>query len=164
MKRGTAIATPKAVPKAASVGPKRFPLPLILIALVGFGFALYRFGPHVFDATNIGWFKGDSTWHFLVWHAFRREAWGLPPGQVAGFMAPLGTSIGSADALPLLAFPLKLFAPLLPPNFQYLGPWLFLCYVLQGVFGYLLARTFCPIVRTAGSRCSSDFSFCSVRS
>lgn len=124
-------------------------LPLVFIALAGFGFAFYRFGPHVLDPSNITWFQGDSTWHFLVWHFFRREAWGFPPGQVEGFMAPLGTSIGSADALPLLAFPLKVFNTVLPPDFQYLGPWLFICYVLQGVFGYLLARTFCRSRRLA---------------
>lgn len=123
--------------------PRKLYLPLVVIALVGFGFALYRFGRHVLNPGNITWFQGDSTWHFLVWHFFRHEAWGLPPGRVEGFMAPLGTSIGSADALPLLAFPLKLFSDALPPDFQYLGPWLFICYVLQGIFGYLLARTCC---------------------
>ncbi len=97
----------------------------------------------VLDPSNISWFRGDSVGHFLAWHFFRREPWGVPPGQIDGLLAPLGTSIGSADALPLLGFPLKLFHAVLPSDFQYLGLWLFICYALQGVFGYLLARTFC---------------------
>lgn len=135
----------KTVRPLTSAAPRWFSLPLLFIALSGAGFALYRFGLHVVDPTNVSWFPplGDSTWHFLVWHFFRREPWGLPPGQVEGFMAPMGTSIGSADALPLLAFPLKLLSGVLPPNVQYLGPWLLISYTLQGVFGYLLARTFC---------------------
>lgn len=118
-------------------------LPLVLAALSGIGFAFYRFGLHVLDPSNIGWLRGDSTWHFLVWHVFRREPLGFPPGEVSNYLAPLGTSLGSADALPLLAFFLKPFSPLLGTNFQYLGPWLFLSYTLQGVFGYLLAQVFC---------------------
>ena len=118
-------------------------LPVILTALLGFGFAFYRFGLHVLDPTNIAWLRGDSTWHFLVWHFFRREPFTFPPGEVSGYLAPLGTSLGSADALPLLAFLLKPFSPLLGTDFQYLGLWLFVSYTLQGVFGYLLAGTFC---------------------
>ena len=118
-------------------------LPLVLAALSGLGFAFYRFGLHVLDPGNIAWLRGDSTWHFLVWHVFRREPYGFPPGEVRGYLAPLGTSLGSADALPLLAFLLKPLSPLLGTNFQYLGLWIFLSYTLQGVFGYLLARVFC---------------------
>ena len=126
-----------------AVKPVTAYLPLVSIVLVGFAFALYRFGLHVLDPSNISWFQGDSVGHFLAWHFFRRELWGFPPGQIDGLLAPLGTSVGSTDALPLLAFPLKLFNAVLPSDFQYLGPWLFICYVLQGMFGYLLARTFC---------------------
>lgn len=133
----------RTVEAATAAGPRRSYLPLVLIVLVGFGFALYRFGLHVLDPANVSWFQGDSVGHFLVWHFFRHEPWGFPPGQVERFLAPLGTSIGSGDALPLLAFPLKLFNAVLPPDFQYLGLWLFICYILQGAFGYLLARTFC---------------------
>lgn len=116
-------------------------LPLLISALLGLGLAWLRLGPDILDPRNISWFRGDSVWHFLVWNFFRFEAWHLQPGRVANMMTPLGTSIGSGDAVPLLAFPLKLLSPLLPGHFQYLGPWLFANYVLQAVFGYLLATT-----------------------
>ena len=129
--------------ESPSESPRHLALPLIFAALIGFTFAFFRFGPHVLNPTNIGWLRGDSTWHFLVWHFFRREPYGFPPGEVSGYLAPLGTSLGSADALPLLAFFLKPFSPLLGSNFQYLGPWLFVSYTLQAIFGYLLAAVFC---------------------
>ncbi len=118
-------------------------LPLLLSGAAGFALAWWRFGPGVLSPQSITWFRGDSSWHFLSWTFFRGEPWGLPPGRIERFLAPLGTSIGASDALPLLAFPFKLLSPLLPTDFQYLGLWLFLCYVLQGIFGYLLIQTVC---------------------
>ncbi len=131
---------PKSPVKPAA--PRRTYLPLVLTSLLGAAFAFYRFGLHVLNPLNISWFRGDSVGYFLAWHFFRREPWGVPPGRIDGLLAPLGTSIGSADALPLFAFPFKLFSAALPPNFQYLGLWLFAGYALQAVFGYLLMRTF----------------------
>lgn len=106
--------------------------------------AWWRFGIGVISPENISWFRGDSTSHFLAWSFFRDEPWHVPPGRIERLLAPLGTSIGGSDALPLLAFPFKLLNTFLPANFQYLGLWLLINYILQAVFGYLLARTFCP--------------------
>jgi len=117
--------------------------PLLLSGVAGGALAFWRFGPVVFSPENISWFRGDSTWHFLNWNFFRNEPWHFPPGRIEHLLAPLGTSIGGGDALPLLAFPLKLLNAFLPTDFQYLGFWLFTNYTLQGVFGYLLVRTFC---------------------
>lgn len=119
-------------------------VPLFLAGALGGALALLRFGIAVISPENISWFRGDSVSHFLAWNFFRDEPWHLPPGRIESLLAPLGTSIGGSDALPLLAFPFKLLNAFLPANFQYLGLWLLLNYTLQGVFGYLLARTFCP--------------------
>ena len=118
--------------------------PLILAGILGGALAFWRFGPKIFAPGSISWFRGDSTWHFLTWDFFRNEPWHFPPGRIEGFLAPLGTSIGGGDALPLLAFPFKLLSPVLPEHFQYLGLWLLVNYIFQGVFGYLLVRTFSP--------------------
>ncbi len=117
-------------------------LPILFIIFSSIGLAWVRLGPEVMSPTNIGWLRGDTVWHFLVWAFFRVEAWQPLPGRIETFLAPLGTSIGSGDALPLLAFPLKALSSVLPQTFQYFGPYLLGNYLLQGLCGYLLTRVF----------------------
>ncbi len=122
----------------------RVSLPLVLAGIAGGAFAGWRFGWGVLNPVRTDWFRGDSAWHFLTWQFFRHEPLHVPLGRIESFLYPLGTSIGGGDALPLLAFAFKALNPWLPTDFQYLGLWLFVSYVLQGVFGYLLVRVFCP--------------------
>ena len=56
----------------------------------------------------------------------------LAPGCGVGYYAPLGTSIGLTDSIPLAAYALKPFGQWLPADFQYLGLWLLMCFALQG--------------------------------
>jgi hypothetical protein len=86
----------------------------------------------------------DWRIHFLGWHFFRNEPWHWPPGRIEGYFAPAGTAVGFTDSIPLVAFLLKPFSPLLPGTFQYLGAWLLVCFILQGVFGVLIARLWTP--------------------
>lgn len=78
--------------------------------------------------------------HQLGWMAFRQAPWGWPPGASPELGIELSNSIALVDGLPLFAFPFKLATGLLPPVFQYWGLWLLLCFMLQSVFGYLLAQ------------------------
>jgi len=48
--------------------------------------------------------------------------------------------VGFTDSIPLIALLLKPLSSVLPSQFQYLGPWLLLCFTLQGVFGVLISR------------------------
>jgi hypothetical protein len=82
----------------------------------------------------------DWRIHFLGWHFFRNESWHWPPGRIEGYFAPAGTAVGFTDSIPLVAFLLKPLSPLLPGTLQYLGAWLLVCFILQGVFGVLIAR------------------------
>ncbi len=114
--------------------------PLAAAALGGALF-LVVFGVPLLDPGNIGWLmRHDSQTYYLAFEHFRREAWHWPPGVIEHVGYPVGTSIGNTDAIPLVAMPLKLVAAWLPTPFQFLGTWLFACWVLQGVFGALLAR------------------------
>ena len=100
-----------------------------------FGAALFTWiaGARILDPTEIEWLmKGDWVPHYFGWHFFRVEPWHWPPGVVAGYYAPLGTSIGLTDSIPLAAYLLKPLGPWLPADFQYLGLWLLLCFTLQG--------------------------------
>jgi len=109
--------------------------------LVGAVFFLATLGPAIVRPTNLGWLmRHDTQTYLLAWHHFRREPWQWPPGKVVGVGYPVGTSVGNSDAIPLVALPLKPFHAWLPDPGQYLGAWLLACFVLQGVFGALLAR------------------------
>ena len=91
--------------------------------------------------TNIGWLDfADRAMHTLGWMFFRQAPWGMPPGISPHLGLELSNSIGLVDGLPLFALPLKLFAPWLPMPFQYWGAWLLVCFVLQALFAYTIAR------------------------
>jgi hypothetical protein len=111
-------------------------------ALVGAAFFLWIAGPRALDPGEIGWLmRFDWPIHFFGWHFFRAEPWHWPPGLIERYYAPLGTSIGFTDAIPLAAFLLKPVQGLLPATLQYIGWWLFLCFTLQGAFGaWLIAQ------------------------
>lgn len=110
--------------------------------LIGGLFFLWIAGLRIIAPTSYAWvMQSDWRIHFLGWHFFRSEPWLWPPGRIAGYYhAPDGTAIGFTDSVPLMAFLFKPFSTLLPDVFQYLGLWLLACYVLQGMFGVLLAR------------------------
>ena len=91
--------------------------------------------------TNIEWLNvGDRAMHTLGWMFFRAAPWGNPPGLSPNLGVELSNSIALVDGLPLFALPLKLVAGWLPQPFQYWGDWLLLCFVLQAVFAYAIAR------------------------
>lgn len=106
---------------------------------------LYRFGYSCLDPSNIAWLsKGDWAKSYLGWLFFRNEPWTFPLGNIASLCAPVGTTVGFTDSNPLVALSLKLFAEALPQDFQYIGLWLLLCYLLQAFFGYLLMSRITP--------------------
>jgi len=115
---------------------------LSLGAALGALFFIFTLGVQILIPTEIGWLMRSHDWqtHFLGWHIFRNEPWHWPLGQLDGFWYPVGTSIGYTDSIPLLAFIFKPWHSLLPADFQYLGLWLFTCFILQGIFAALLMR------------------------
>ena len=116
-------------------------------ALVGAGFFLWIAGTRALDPGEIGWLmRYDWPIHFFGWHFFRGERWQWPPGLIQSYYAPLGTSIGFTDSIPLVAFLLKPFSAWLPATFQYIGPWLLACFALQGTFGAWLVSQWTPRV------------------
>ena len=105
-------------------------------AAFGAVFFAWIAGARILDPTEIDWLmKGDWVPHHFGWHFFRIEPWHWPPGSIHSYYAPLGTSIGLTDSIPLAAYALKPFGRWLPAEFQYLGPWLLLSFTLQGALG-----------------------------
>ncbi len=113
-------------------------------ALTGAAFIAWMAGA-LLDPTGIEWLmKGDWVEHYFGWFYFRSEPWQWPPGTIRGYYAPLGTSIGLTDAIPLAAYLFKPFAAWLPQPFQYIGLWWLLCFTLQGAFGAQLTARATP--------------------
>lgn len=124
----------------------------VLLGLLAF---LLWNGGHAFSPTRIGWVMGglDTPQHYFGWQFFRNAPWWQwPVGYNPDYSSDAPGTIVLTDSIPLLAFTFKLFNRLLPPDFQYLGIWLFLCFELQAWFGYkLLGRlTADPVLRLLG--------------
>lgn len=114
-------------------------------AALGAVFFIWIAGTRALDPGEIGWLmRYDWTVHFFGWHFFRSEPWHWPPGLIERYYAPLGTSIGFTDSVPLVAMALKPIAAWLPATFQYIGAWLLLCFALQGAFGAWLIAQWTP--------------------
>ncbi len=85
--------------------------------------------------------RGDWMSNLFGWQFFRQSEWGWPLGRVDALLHPVGTTIGYADSIPLLALPLRLVSGVLPEDFQYFGLWLLACFALSGYFGARIAQT-----------------------
>jgi hypothetical protein len=104
-----------------------------------------KYGLQVLLPTNVSWLMtimDDWGQHYLGWLFYQNEPWHFPLGQVDNMFYPLGTNVGFTDSIPLLCIFFKLFAPLLPANFQFLGIWLFICHLLAAYYTILLFRLF----------------------
>lgn len=105
-------------------------------AAIGFVWFLRIGGGGTLDPTHITWIlDGDWRQHWLGWLFFRREPWTFPLGTIHSLPYPIGTSIGFVDGNPLVSLLLKPFSHVLPAEMQFIGPWLALCFVLQGYVG-----------------------------
>lgn len=104
------------------------------------------FGGKILQPTNVGWlmYQNDPATHFLGWHFFRNEPWHLPLGLDWAYGMEMGSSIVYTDSIPLLALIFKPFSDYLPTLFQYTGLWIFICFALQGTFGWLLIEKITP--------------------
>jgi hypothetical protein len=128
----------------------------LLGGILGVAWFIFVLGPSVLKPTYLGWLmQGDGAQHVLGWLFFRHEKWSLPLGAVPSFPYPVGTTVGYTDSIPWLALLAKIFSPLLPEDFQYVGAWLGLCFFLQGWFGVKIAREFSanPLVQLLGGAC-----------
>ena len=117
-----------------------------LAALFGLALALWMFPlGFVLPAAGQGWrIAGDTAQHITAQRWFLSEPWSWPPLMI-GSLGSEGTNLPFADGIPLIALPLKLIAPWLPPGFHGVGLWHFFSWILQPV-----AAVWC--LRGAGER------------
>ncbi|MFL5353609.1 DUF6311 domain-containing protein [Archangium sp.] len=111
----------------------------VLCALAGLGWGVYLVGPTPLLPGSLDWMlQEDWAAPLLGWLYSRTSPWSLPLGDARGFVHPLGSSLAFTDATPWWGSLFKLLSPLLPAAFQIHGPWLALCFTLQGLFGALV--------------------------
>ena len=110
--------------------------------LFGLGWYLWLGGLRTLNPANLDWLMtGDWRQHLLGWLFFRREPWTFPLGTLTTVPYPVGSTIAYTDSNPLISILLKPFSGLLPVDFQFIGPWLAFCFIMQGYFGAALAST-----------------------
>jgi len=76
---------------------------------------------------------GDAAQHAIAQRYFIADAWRWPLLLARNMNVPDGVNIAFADGIPLLAIPLKIAAPLLPPGFHGIGLWYAIATVAQPV-------------------------------
>jgi hypothetical protein len=120
--------------------PRAWVMPLFGALAGGLGSAAWL-GPLMVDPTRVEWLmRGDYALHFFGWHMYRTGPWTWPVGATPLLLWPIGSSVGLTDSIPAASMLLKPFDAVLPPFFQFIGPWLVLSFALQGFFGVLLLR------------------------
>ncbi|MEQ1769691.1 MAG: DUF6311 domain-containing protein [Devosia sp.] len=129
------------MPEAQTADARSDLMGTLAALLVGGAAFLVCVGWHTLLPTNIAWLDtGDRAMHQLGWMFFRHSPWGMPPGISPNLGVELANSIGLVDGLSLFAFPFKLIEAWLPEPFQYWGYWLLLCFVMQALLAYRIAR------------------------
>ena len=119
--------------------------PALLAAAGGLAFIVLHVGWSFLDPTRVGWtLHRDWAAGQLGWSFFRSAPWGFPLGANPAYPYGIGSTVGFADGLPLLAVVLKPLAGLLPVDFQYQGPWIALCFAAQGFAGAKLTALTTP--------------------
>lgn len=76
-----------------------------------------------------------ASLRYFVW-----DAWRWPVTLAHGLGDGPGTPIALTDSIPLYGLILRLFRPLITPQFNFIGVWLATCYVLQSLSGALALR------------------------
>ncbi len=127
-----------------SITPKRKGA-FICGATVGAVVFFLIYGFSVIVPVNVSWLHhsvdleglADLTQHELGWEMYRRSPWLFPAGLFWG-LSPEPLSIVYTDSIPLFAVIFKILSPLLPRDFQYMGIFELLTYILMGGFGALI--------------------------
>ncbi|MBR4927288.1 MAG: hypothetical protein IKY98_03065, partial [Alphaproteobacteria bacterium] len=113
----------------------------ILITFIAF---CVMFGPRALNVYDTDWVNkgGDFTVSYLGSVFYRLDEWRWPIFTHMNMAYPFGTSVHGTDASPMLSLIFKVFHKFfgLPATAQFVGPWMFICYMLQAVASVLIFR------------------------
>jgi len=112
--------------------------------VLGTAIFIYVTGGTIINPTNRDWLMfGDAAQHYLGLEFFRHTPllqWPIGANYPLGM--ELSSSIVFTDSIPIAAYIAKLINPVLPATFQYLGIWIWLCFVLQAFFAQQFLKFF----------------------
>lgn len=116
-------------------------LAYLVPSVVAVGWYVALGGWHTLAPTNTWWMlDGDWFCYLYSWLFYRNAPWTLPFGDIPGLIYPYGVTLALTDALPLVSTVAKIFAPVLPAQFQLYGLWMCSGFVGMGVVGVRLAK------------------------
>jgi Family of unknown function (DUF6311) len=142
LQRAAATSEPR-MGSASRRGLARFGGWAELVAMaIGLTWILARGGASIIDPRKTSWLMcGDWSWHHLGWLYYQRDEWRFPLGMIPNYPHPFGSVTGYTDSIPWVALLLKLL-PLPDGEYQYLGPYIVLSFILSGYWGARLVRLF----------------------
>ena len=114
---------------------------------IGIVFFLLVYGVSTLNVTYDSWIyngyiEQDIIQRYAGWLYYRNAEWDWPLAIANNMSIPHGASIVFTDSVPLVAVLCKIFSPLLPETFQYIGWYNLINCALQGGFAALLLRHF----------------------
>lgn len=115
-----------------------------LSALIGLVLAAVLFTPSVLLGSGSFWSAPnypDMQQHLSAARYFLHDSWRFPIFLTRLIMPPDGVSVVFLDVNPLFAFFAKLWFTLTGLTVNYFGPWIVLCYGLQGAAFLFLCRS-----------------------
>lgn len=102
------------------------------------------FGVRAFNVYDTDWVNkgGDFTVSYLGSVFYRMDEWRWPIFMHMNMGYPFGISVHGTDASPMLSLIFKALHKFfgLPATAQFVGPWMFICYVLQAIASVLIFR------------------------
>lgn len=116
---------------------------VLLICLMACAVFCILYGPGKLNPGYTDWLltNPDSVTQYIGVQAFRQSKWMFPLGNLNTIHYPDTSSIIFTDSIPLLAIIYKLLLPLFSGNYQFIGIWVLLCYILTGLIsGKILSR------------------------
>ncbi|MBV9107360.1 MAG: hypothetical protein JO313_15190 [Verrucomicrobia bacterium] len=136
-KSETTLPESKLRPGQARLKTNSLPWQPLLLGAIAFGLIT---GGTILWPGNIRWLMmGDPSMNFIGWMFFRNgPIFQQPFGANWQYGMELSSSTVYCDSISVLAFPFKVLRAWLPEQFQYFGLWTFICYLLQGFFGWKL--------------------------
>ncbi len=116
----------------------------LLSGLIGLILAAIIFTPSVLLGTGPFWTAPnypDMQQHLSAARYFLHDAWRFPIFLTKTILPPDGVSVVFLDVNPLLALFAKIWFGLTGLSVNYFGPWIAVCYALQGAAFLFLCRT-----------------------